>query len=83
MKTKREGVTCQTVARSARSQKADADVVGRRTCTCGGWFFSSSRVRWPAMSKKLSRADALDNISAWDTEGVLCLLRKVSEVRRG
>ncbi|XP_012061542.1 PREDICTED: lymphocyte cytosolic protein 2-like [Atta cephalotes] len=28
------------------------------------------------MSKKLSRADALDNISAWDTEGVLCLLRK-------
>jgi len=34
------------------------------------------------MSKKLSRANALDNISAWDTEEVLCLLRKVSEVRR-
>lgn len=29
------------------------------------------------MSKK-SRGDALDDISAWDTEGVLCLLRKVS-----
>ncbi|XP_018370856.1 PREDICTED: lymphocyte cytosolic protein 2-like isoform X2 [Trachymyrmex cornetzi] len=28
------------------------------------------------MSKKLSRADALNNISTWDTEGVLCLLRK-------
>lgn len=35
------------------------------------------------MSKKLSRDDALDDISAWDTEGVLCLLRKVSEARRG
>lgn len=30
------------------------------------------------MSKR-SRGDALDDISAWDTEGVLCLLRKVSE----
>ncbi|XP_012523924.1 lymphocyte cytosolic protein 2 isoform X2 [Monomorium pharaonis] len=28
------------------------------------------------MSKKPSRGDALDDISAWDTEGVLCLLRK-------
>ncbi|XP_039314209.1 serine/arginine repetitive matrix protein 1 isoform X2 [Solenopsis invicta] len=28
------------------------------------------------MSKKPSRDDALDDISAWDTEGVLCLLRK-------
>lgn len=34
------------------------------------------------MSKKLSRNDALDDISAWNTEGVLCLLRKVSEARR-
>lgn len=33
------------------------------------------------MSKKRSRDDALDDISAWNTEGVLCLLRKVSEVR--
>ncbi|XP_011697508.1 PREDICTED: lymphocyte cytosolic protein 2-like [Wasmannia auropunctata] len=28
------------------------------------------------MSKKPSRGDALDDISTWDTEGVLCLLRK-------
>jgi len=34
------------------------------------------------MSKKLSRGDALDDISVWDTEMVLCLLRKVSEVCR-
>lgn len=34
------------------------------------------------MSKKPSRDDALDDISAWDTEGVLCLLRKVSEASR-
>lgn len=33
--------------------------------------------------KKPSRDDARDDISAWNTEGVLCLLRKVSEVRRG
>lgn len=66
----------------ARSQKADADVAGRRTCVCGGRFFSSLRARRPAMSKKLSRDDALDDISAWDTEGVLCLLRKVSEASR-
>lgn len=31
------------------------------------------------MSKKPLVGDALDDISAWDTEGVLCLLRKVSE----
>lgn len=73
------GKTCQTVA---RSQKAGADVAGRRTCVCDGRFFSSLRARRPAMSKKLSRDDALDDISAWDTEGVLCLLRKVSETSR-
>ncbi|XP_011871654.1 PREDICTED: lymphocyte cytosolic protein 2-like isoform X2 [Vollenhovia emeryi] len=28
------------------------------------------------MSKKPSRSDALDDISAWSTDGVLCLLRK-------
>lgn len=31
------------------------------------------------MSKKLSRSDALDDIAAWGTEEVVCLLQKVSK----
>lgn len=73
----RRGKTCQTVA---RQQKAVADAAGRRTCDDRS-FFSLLRARRPAMSKK-SRGDALDDISTWDTEAVLCLLRKVSEARR-
>lgn len=79
--------TCQTVGRTrGRKKLMQTPTDGERARLTVSRFCSSrvrARARWPAMSKKLSRGDALDDISTWNTEEVLSLLRKVSEVRRG
>lgn len=46
-----------------------------------GFFFNHNH-RTAAMSTKSTRDEALDDISAWGTDEVLALLRKVSEVGR-
>lgn len=63
------------------AKTADTDAARRRRCTCDGFFPPFFFLLSAAMSKRPSRSEALDDISAWDTEEVLRLLRKVSQVR--
>ncbi|KAL6445839.1 hypothetical protein ACFW04_000922 [Cataglyphis niger] len=67
------GTVCQTAARPQKQPiyrcRQAAKVHVRR-------FFFLFFLLAIAMSKRPSRSEALDDISVWDTEEVLCLLRK-------
>lgn len=68
---------CQTAGQSKKLIRMPSG----SECTRATLFFSCTAGAG-AMSKELSRSVAFNNISSWDTEEVLKLLRKVSVIKK-